>query len=68
MTCMWVSSNTTELERIQIQPFSSYIDLAKYNLDNNTNAASVHAHNKGVAQTMTPFPLSDGGTPDAALH
>jgi len=35
----WLSKNSCAVELCQIQPFSMYLDSAKSNLDNNTNAA-----------------------------
>jgi hypothetical protein len=63
----WVSKNSITPEHSQIQPFSSYLDSAKCNLDENTKAACVRALYKCVAQKVKPDPMSDGSIPDAGL-
>jgi hypothetical protein len=64
---VWVSTNSIAPELSQIQPFSSYLDSAKCNLDKNTKAAWVRARYKCVAQKVKPVPLSDRSIPDAGL-
>ena len=64
---MWVSNNIIALELRQIQPISSYLDLTKCNLDENTNAAWVHVLFNCVAQKVKSVHLLDGSTPDAGL-
>jgi len=63
----WVSNHSIAPELSQIQPFSSYLDSAECNLDQNTKAAWVCARYRCVAQDVKPVPLSDGSTPDAGL-
>ena len=63
----WVSKNSIAPELSQIQPFSSYLDSAKCNLDENTKAAWVHARYKCDAKKVKPVPLSDESIPDARL-
>jgi len=63
----WVSTNSIAPELSQIQHFSTYLDSAKCNLDENTKAAWVRARDKCVAQKVKPVPLSDGSIPDDGL-
>jgi hypothetical protein len=67
MALVWVSKNSIAPELSQIQPFSSYLDSAKSNLDENTKAAWVCARYKCVAQKVKPVPLSDGSIQGAGL-
>ena len=60
----WGSKNSIAPERCQIQLFSSYLDSAKCNIDENTKAAWVRARFNCVAQKVKPVPLSDGSMPD----
>jgi len=62
-----VPENLIPPELSQVQPFSSYLDSAKCNQDENTKAAWVRASYKCVAQKVKPVPLSDGSIPDAGL-
>jgi len=67
MTFAWVSKNSIAPELSQIKPFSSYLDSAKCNFDENTKAAWVHACYNSIAQKVNPVPMSDESTPDAGL-
>jgi len=65
MAFAWVSKNSIAPELSQIQPFSSYLDSTKCNLDKNTKVARVRARYKCVAQKVKPATLLHGSTPDA---
>ena len=67
-TFEWVFKNGITPDLSQIQPFSLYLDSAKCNLDQNSNAAWVHTCYKYVAQKVKPVRLPDGCTLPAGIH
>jgi hypothetical protein len=52
MALAWVFKDNIALELCQIQPFSSYLDAAKCNLDENNTAAWVRVHYNCVAKNV----------------
>ena len=67
-TFAWVSNNSIAPWLSQIEPFSSYSDWAKCNLDQNTKSAWVRTHYKCVAQKVNHVPMWDGRIPDPGLN
>jgi hypothetical protein len=57
--------NSIAQELGQIQPFSPYLDSAKCNLDESTQAALVRTFDKCVSQKVKPVPSLDGSLPEA---
>jgi len=67
MAVAWVPKNSIPPKLGQIQPFSSYLNSARCNLDENTKTVRVCSRYKCIAQKVKPVPLSDGSIPDAGL-
>jgi len=67
MACALVSKNSMAPEQSQIQPFSSYLNVAKCNLDEHTKPGWVRAPYECVAQKVRPVSLSDVSIPAARL-
>jgi len=63
-----VSSNSIAPDLSRKRPFSLYLDLEKYNVDETTKAVWLYTCCICFAQKVKPVPLSNGSTPDARLN
>ena len=67
MTSTWVFKNSIAPELSQIQPFYSYLDWAKCNLDESPNPAWICARYEYLTRKVKPILLSNGCITDAGL-